>query len=121
MSIGNAFLSKFDMADISIVASQVIEGKRCHRFRIENADERELNSLLIVLRNLRSFHCRSAFVIGGFKRITPCADLFARATGLLLAHSPQVGVRSELRPGELCVSYFHTSWLAVFPRRFGLS
>src|SRR5215472_12944546 len=121
MSIGNVFLSKFDVADISVVASQIIEGKRCHRFRIENADERELYSLLIVLRNLRSLHCRSPFVIGGFKRITPCADVFARAAGLLLAHGPEVGVRSELRPGELRVSHFHASWLAVFPRQFGLS
>src|SRR5438105_6822472 len=101
MSIGNVLLSKFDVAHISIVASRVIEGKRRHCSRIENTDERELNSFLIVLRNLRSLHCRTTLVPNGLERITPCARLFARATWLLLAHGPQVGVRSELRSSEL--------------------
>ena len=45
------------MADISVVTARVIEGERLHRLRIENAHKGQLNSFLLVPRNLRPLHC----------------------------------------------------------------
>src|SRR5207244_9983776 len=104
MTIDHRLGSKVDAADIPIVAARVIEGEWFHCLRIENTDKGQLDSLFLVIRDLRPLHCRLTIVNSALQRIAPGAALLGNATGLLLGKFPQVCVRpkrSEEHTSEL--------------------
>src|SRR5207247_5357978 len=104
MTIDHRLGSKVDAADIPIVAARVIEGEWFHCLRIENTDKGQLDSLFLVIRDLRPLHCRLAIVNSPLERIAPGAALLGTATGLLLGKFPQVSVRLKLRHCDLAIS-----------------
>src|SRR5947207_14236568 len=105
MTIDHRLGSKVDAADIPVVAARVIEGEWFHCLRIENTDKGQLDSLFLVIRDLRPLHCRLAIVNSVLQRIAPGAALLGNATGLLLGKFPQVRVRPMLRGCYSCISY----------------
>src|SRR6266705_1075703 len=104
MTIDHRLGSKVDAADIPIVAARVIEGEWFHCLRIENTDKGQLDSVLLVSRDLRPLHCRLAIVNSALQRIAPGAALLGNATWLLLGKFPQVRVRPKLRACDPSIS-----------------
>src|SRR6266436_9591662 len=98
MTIGHSLRSELDVADIPIVAARVIEREWFHCLRVENTDKGQLDSLLLVIRDLRPLHCRLAVVNSALQRVTPGSGFLGNATGLLLGEFPQVRVRPKMRP-----------------------
>src|SRR5437667_11512498 len=104
MTIDHRLGSKVDAADIPIVAARVIEGEWFHCLRIENTDKGQLDSLFLVIRDLRPLHCRLAVVNSALQRIAPGPALLGNAARLLLGKFPQVRVRPKLGACDLGIS-----------------
>src|SRR5207244_538113 len=105
MTIAHRLGSKVDAADIPIVAARVIEGEWFHCLRIENTDKGQLDSLFLVIRDLRPLHCRLAIVNSALQRIAPGPALLGNATALLRGKFPKVHVPTKLRACDPGISH----------------
>src|SRR5437868_2835727 len=109
MTISYYLMLKLNMSDIAVVTTRVVERKWLHRLWIEDTYKYQLDSFLVVSRDLRSFHRRPAFVSGGLQQVAPNPNFLGRFAWLLLSKFPPIRTRAKMRAAKRGISYLHIS------------